>query len=311
MHGYRKDVLILLDKPAGITSFRAVSVVRRYLKCDKAGHTGTLDPMASGLLVVLVGEATKIAPFLIEEPKIYEARMQLGVETDTYDIEGKALRQAEVEVSEEEIRKALERLKGPRTQAPPPFSAAKFKGKPLYHYARRGKPVEGRPRAVEIYDIRTERVSRVEGRTMVDCVIACSKGTYIRSLCKEVGDLLGCGAALAGLRRIAAGPFRVTEALGLEECRHALSMEESSGIMSINQALAHLPSIEVRGREVSMVRSGQPLRRLRGPAGQPVLLTDERGTPLALQATPNTGEGEARVLRVFNISGESVSRGSL
>jgi len=293
--------LLLLDKPSGMTSFQAIRRLKACLPGAKTGHSGTLDPLATGLLVVLLGEATKAAPFLEEEPKVYAARVLLGVETDTYDTDGRVMREAPVPQDEAAIIEALESLKGARMQQPPPFSAAKFKGKPLYRYARRGEAVEGRPRRVEVYDVDVGGISWEGERCEAELTLSCSRGTYVRSLCKEVGDKLGCGGALAGLRRLAAGPFRVEEALGLDRWVEKLERGDLQGIISITEALSHLPRVTAAGKEAAKVRNGHSLQLPEDLAGRVVMVVDGDGAPLALHAAAEGGGGASRVLRVFNL----------
>ncbi len=264
------------------------------------GHSGTLDPMASGLLVVLLGEATKSAPFLNEEPKVYRARVLLGVETDTYDMEGRVLREAAAPDDEKAVRDAFEGLKGVRAQVPPPFSAAKVGGKPMYHYARRGRAVEGRKREVEVFEVELSGIRRRGRRSEVDVVISCTRGTYVRSLCREVGEKLGCGATLSGLRRLAAGPFRVDDALDPDEWCRRLGKGDASGILGIGDALAHLPRVEVSGEEARRVRNGLPLPALPSE-GVPVLVAEAGGIPLAVHFSEGGARGRVKVMRVFNL----------
>ena len=197
------DGVIIIDKPAGKTSHDVVSEVKKILGVKKAGHTGTLDPMVTGVLPVCLNEATKLAGFLTGEDKEYLATMLLGVKTDTLDIEGKIISQSDNFVTEEEIRAAIAQMVGTIKQVPPAYSAIKHCGKPLYKWARKGVLLEMEPREVKIHSIVIEDISfpRVTFR------VVCSKGTYIRTLCSDVGDLLGLGACLYSLRRLRSGFF--------------------------------------------------------------------------------------------------------
>ena len=197
------DGVIIIDKPAGKTSHDVVSEVKKILGVKKAGHTGTLDPMVTGVLPVCLNEATKLAGFLTGEDKEYLAIMLLGVKTDTLDIEGKIISQSDNFVTEEEIRAAMTQMVGKIKQVPPAYSAVKYCGKPLYKWARKGVLLEMEPREVKIHSIVIEDISfpRVTFR------VVCSKGTYIRTLCSDVGDLLGLGACLYSLRRLRSGYF--------------------------------------------------------------------------------------------------------
>ncbi len=203
--------VLLVDKPVGPTSFAVVRQVRRVLRVKKVGHAGSLDPFASGLLVVCVGRpATRLSDRLMAGRKHYRAEIRLGVETDTYDGEGKEVARRPVEgLDPQRIETALAGFRGEIMQAPPPFSALKHQGRPLYYYARRGEPVRKGPRPVRVY--RLELLSFADDRLVVD--IECGKGTYVRSLAADLGRELGCGAHLAGLRRLAVGPFAVEQAV--------------------------------------------------------------------------------------------------
>ena len=197
------DGVVIIDKPAGKTSHDVVSEVKKILGVKKAGHTGTLDPMVTGVLPVCLNEATKLAGFLTGEDKEYLAIMLLGVKTDTLDIEGKIISQSDNFVTEEEIRAAMTQMVGKIKQVPPAYSAVKYCGKPLYKWARKGVLLDMEPREVKIHSIVIEDISfpRVTFR------VVCSKGTYIRTLCSDVGDLLGLGACLYSLRRLRSGYF--------------------------------------------------------------------------------------------------------
>jgi tRNA pseudouridine55 synthase len=205
------DGVIIIDKPAGKTSHDVVSEVKKILGVKKAGHTGTLDPMVTGVLPVCLNEATKLAGFLTGEDKEYLATMLLGVKTDTLDIEGKIISQSDNFVTEEEIRAAMAQTVGTIKQVPPAYSAVKHCGKPLYKWARKGVLLDMEPREVKIHSIVIEDISfpRVTFR------VVCSKGTYIRTLCSDVGDLLGLGACLCSLRRLKSGYFSEEMAVSL------------------------------------------------------------------------------------------------
>jgi len=208
MHG-----VIVIDKPAGKTSHDVVSAVRKILGIKKAGHTGTLDPMATGLLPVCLNEATKLAGFLAGDDKEYLATMLLGVKTDTMDIEGRIIGQTDKMPSEEAIKLMMSQMTGKIKQVPPAYSAVKYRGKPLYKWARGGVMLELKPRDVTIYSMMVEDVS-------LPCVtfrVACSKGTYVRTLCSDIGDTLGVGACLCDLRRLKSGIFTEDMAVVLSD----------------------------------------------------------------------------------------------
>jgi len=206
------DGVLLLDKPSGPSSNAVLQRAKRLLGAARAGHTGTLDPLASGLLVIAFGEATKFSGGLLEADKAYRARLRFGARTSTGDAEGEVLARSEVAVSEEGLRAALERFRGEIGQVPPMYAAIKHEGRPLYDYARRGQMVERTARRVNIRRLELERFDRDEA----DLKIECSKGTYIRTLAEDIGEALGCGAHLAALERVRVGPFGLERAVGLE-----------------------------------------------------------------------------------------------
>jgi len=208
------DGIILVDKPAGISSFGVVSRIRGRFRPRKAGHGGTLDPLATGLLVILLGKATKQAAGFLQGDKSYRARILLGVETDTQDVTGRVLAEQEPGIfSLERLQEVLEGFRGEIEQIPPMYSALKHRGRPLYELARAGRVVDRPPRRVEIF--RLALVGR-DGPHL-DLEVTCSKGTYVRTLAHDLGQRLGCGACLAELRRTASGSFTLAEATPLEE----------------------------------------------------------------------------------------------
>src|SRR5688572_6500186 len=208
----RADGVLLLDKPAGYSSTQALARAKRFLQAQKAGHTGTLDPFATGLLPVVFGEATKFSRFLLDATKSYRATLRLGVETTTGDTEGVELARVPVSVDAGMIDDVLRSFTGVLEQVPPMHSAVRIAGKRLYELAREGKEVERAPRTIEISSLRREQFA---GDELV-LSVTCSKGTYVRTLAADVGRALGCGAYLTGLRRTAVGPFHLEDALGLE-----------------------------------------------------------------------------------------------
>lgn len=248
---------VIIDKPAGRTSHDVVRDVKRILGAKKVGHTGTLDPLATGVLPVCVNEGTKLAQFFSLDGKEYRATMLLGVTTDTYDVEGKIVAEAKPQVSGEDIRRALASLVGVREQAPPPYSAVKHRGKPLYKWARQGINVSLPPRLIEIYQLSLEEVAL----PYVTFSLACSKGTYIRSLCREIGVMLGCGACLAALRRTRCGSYSEKDAIalgGLEEKEKKEFL--SAHLISLAEALPDLPAMQVDRLLADKIRHGyQPV----------------------------------------------------
>ncbi|AWB32592.1 tRNA pseudouridine(55) synthase TruB [Orrella marina] len=208
------DGLLLLDKPVDLSSNHALQRAKRLFDAQKAGHTGTLDPFATGLLICCFGRMTKIAGHMLEADKTYVATMQLGVETDSGDLTGEVTARHEIApaLGQEEIGQALAQFEGEIEQLPPMTSALKHKGKPLYTYARQGIEIERQPRKVTIYRIRLLDLDGSIARFEVEC----SKGTYIRTLAQDVGRVLGVGAHLVGLQRTRIGPFDIKDAYSLE-----------------------------------------------------------------------------------------------
>ncbi len=242
--------LLLVDKPGGITSHDVVATVRRSFGIRKVGHAGTLDPMATGLLIVGLGRATRLLRFLGDLPKTYTGTIRLGVETTTLDAEGEVTRTSPVDVTDADIASAMSASLGESLQRPPAFSAVKVGGRKLYDAARAGEALEADPRRIRVD--RFEPVAR--DRDEVDFVAVVSGGTYVRVLAADVGAYLGCGAHLAALRRTAIGGFSVEDASPPEDPRTVLTLE---------RAVAHLPSVDLDAEEARVAQNGSIL----GPAG--------------------------------------------
>lgn len=221
--------VINIYKPKGITSFDVVRELRKILKTSKIGHTGTLDPLATGVLPVCVGKATKIVDFLMEDYKIYKATLKLGVTTDTYDSEGKVVREDKVNSNEAEIIDAVNSFIGEIDQVPPMYSALKVNGKRLYDLARAGIEIERESRKINIYYINITKIDI----PYVSFEVKCSKGTYIRSLCFDIGEKLGCGANMTELERIATGSFTKDNSVTIEELKN----DVNSYIITLEDAL--------------------------------------------------------------------------
>lgn len=247
------DGIVVIDKPAGLTSHDVVSIVKKILGVKKAGHTGTLDPLATGVLPVCINEATKLAQFLTAENKTYLATMLLGVRTDTQDTEGKVTEKSDPVVSEEGLREAFRRLVGKIQQIPPAYSALKHKGKPLYKYARAGEFPEIPAREVEIFCLNVRDISF----PYVTFDVSCSKGTYIRTICSDVGNMLGCGACLSGLRRLQSGFFTEDMAVSLEYDAVADKKSELlAKMLPMAQSLPTFSAIEVSELLADKLRAG-------------------------------------------------------
>ena len=256
---------LLLDKPAEITSNAALQTVKRMFNAVKAGHTGSLDPLATGLLPLCFGQATKFSQFLLDADKRYLARVKLGVITDSGDADGEVIETRTVpEISDVQLEKALSHYRGEIIQVPSMFSAIKIDGQPLYKLARKGIEVERKGRPITVYELRvTDR--EVDEFTLE---VQCSKGTYVRTLVEDVGEDLGCGAHVIGLRRLSAGPFDQTEAVNMSQ------LEELKGnwteldklLLPVSAAVKEWPAVELTDITVSYLRQGQPVQVSNAPA---------------------------------------------
>jgi tRNA pseudouridine55 synthase len=259
--------LLLLDKPRGLSSNTALQKARRLLDADKAGHGGTLDPMADGLLPLMFGEACKLAESALEGDKAYEATVRLGQVTTTDDTEGEIVASAPVDFSDAQLQAALERFRGRIVQVPPTYSALKVAGKALYRYARDGNPLQAAPREVLVHEL--EVLARRDGpEPALEIRVACGKGTYIRSLARDIGAALGCGAHLSALRRTVVGRFRVASAVTLDALA-AMSPDERRGqLVELEALVSDWPAVTLEEAEVARFRQGQSVRigtgRLRG-----------------------------------------------
>jgi tRNA pseudouridine55 synthase len=286
------DGLLVIDKHAGPTSFEVVRRVRLLTGAAKAGHTGTLDPMATGVLPVALGEATKLAGLLTEGDKAYDAVVRLGMETDTLDVTGTVRRTAEVPpLSEARLEAALAPFRGSFLQTPPMVSAVKVGGRRLYALAREGTEVERAARPVTVHAL----VLRDFSATDVTLSLRCSKGFFVRVLAEELGRALGCGGCLKGLRRTASGPFPLERALSLERLEALAGGPEGMAavrarLVRPSDMLPHLPIFRVSAEEAEKVAHGLPLPahletpgrvRVLGPDGALLAVADVRDGRLA------------------------------
>ncbi|MEE4608972.1 MAG: tRNA pseudouridine(55) synthase TruB [Desulfobacteraceae bacterium] len=276
------DGVIVIDKPAGVTSARVVATVKRLLKGAKVGHTGTLDPAATGVLVCTMGRATRLARFFLAAPKTYRATCRLGADTDTQDAEGQVTATRPVTVNEAQVRTAAARFVGRITQVPPVFSALKHRGVPLYRLAREGKAVTKPPRPVTIYRLAVLAVDLPQVVLEIDC----SAGTYVRTLCADLGAVLGCGGHLAGLRRTACAGFTLDEAVSLAELedlvRHGRIAER---IIDMNAALGQLEEVTANPTLARRIANGGRLTAvdIPPPVGEEALkVVDHRQRLLAV-----------------------------
>ena len=247
--------IIIVDKPAGITSFDVVSRLRKLTGERKIGHAGTLDPMATGVLPLFLGSATHAVSLLPCQDKRYAAGLRLGVTTDTGDITGRVLSRADVHVTGDEFIRAAESFRGPILQTPPMVSAVRYQGRHLYDYARAGIEVPRPPRPVTFYELAARTVDESAGEYGLE--VACSKGTYIRTLVTDIGQRLGCGAAMTSLRRTFAAGFPIGSAFTLEQIARLSAdgrLEECR--MDVETAFASLPAVEVTPRQAVRFRNG-------------------------------------------------------
>ncbi|MBT1075856.1 tRNA pseudouridine(55) synthase TruB [Geobacter grbiciae] len=303
------DGFIVIDKPAGLTSHDIIARVRRILGQKKAGHTGTLDPFATGVLPVAMGEGTKAIPFLDEAVKEYRATMVLGAATDTQDCTGRVEKEGDwTRLSVEAVREVFGAYIGKSKQIPPMYSAVKQGGVPLYRLARKGHEVEREPRDIEIHSLIIDRMELPR----IEFTVSCSRGTYVRTLAHDMGERLGCGAHLSALRRTRSGPFDLSRAVTLDELA---SIKEQGAVDSLllapNEVLGHFPEIELSDEEVRKVYCGVPPRchgRCEESSasqndGKKVRLV-QNGKLLAVaeigQAESGNGNKSLRLIRVFN-----------
>ena len=245
--------ILLVDKPTGWTSSDVVAKLRGLLHERRIGHSGTLDPMATGLLVVFVGRATRAVEFAESQEKRYLASLRLGLATDTQDITGNRISGEPREISEAELERTLALFRGDIQQIPPMYSAIKVAGKKLYEIARRGGEVERKPRPVHIREL------RLLGREGEDWLldVTCSKGTYIRTLCHDIGQSLGCGGCMSALRRVRAGEFSIENACTLDQVREAADRGEAEKLLlPVDSLFRQDPALSLNARDEKRIRSG-------------------------------------------------------
>lgn len=275
------DGVLLLDKPLGLSSNQALQRARGLFDARKAGHAGTLDPAATGLLVICLGEATKLAAVGLDEDKTYEASIELGSATDTGDAQGRVIARQPFGGTDADIEAALARHRGDITQVPPMVSALKRDGKPLYEYARAGVEVARQARPVTIHEL--VLLGREGDRLRVR--VRCSKGTYIRVLAEQIGAALGTCAHLSALRRTAAGALRVADAVTLEALEGCPPGRRAEYLMAPEILVQSMPCVPLTAAEEGAVRQGRPLSRpgfadgpvrLHGPAGRLLALAEAR-----------------------------------
>lgn len=249
------DGVLLFDKPLTLSSNIALQKVRRLFQAEKAGHTGTLDPLATGLLPICFGEATKFSTGLLDADKTYRALVKLGQTTTTGDAEGEIISSCDVVLDEEQVRAALQNFRGEISQLPPMHSALKHQGKPLYEYIRKGITIERESRNVTIHELVLERFAGDE----MEISVRCSKGTYVRTLAEDIGQALGCGAHLRGLRRTAIAGFRLENAYSLDQLEAMAMPERDACLLPLDCMLQDMPMLELDAVQVTRMAQGQRL----------------------------------------------------
>lgn len=285
--------VLVVDKPIGLTSHDVVQIIRRGTGIRRAGHTGTLDPRASGVLVVLIGPAVRLSEYVSASDKRYQATVRLGSSTDTYDADG-VMTTSEVsvdEINEEQFTNVLERFVGEIEQVPPPYSAVKVKGKKAYEMAREGEEVELTPRKINVYTL--EVLEWAPPEVVID--VYCSSGTYVRSLANDLGNELGCGAHLVGLRRTKSGRFTLRDAVPMRRLQEAFdSGEWYRYLIPAAEALADWPMVELNADDVELVRHGHRVPGEPGSKGW-VRGVSQQGDLVALmEFDPETSEWQPR-----------------
>lgn len=278
------DGLLVLNKPSGPTSADCLNDIKHQLKQFKIGHAGTLDPMASGVLLVMLGNATKLAPYLSGATKTYSGTLKLGITTDTLDIQGEVVKEAEIDADEKRVNNEILYWKELTEQEVPAYSAAKHKGKPLYALAREGKetPVKTKPIVISHVEVLDVRMPEAAFR------VSCSAGTYIRSLVHSLGLRMGCGAVLTSLNRESSEPFGLNQAHDLEDVlKNPASLPEK--VIPIRDTLPHWPRFQLTEPLANLVKNGawlpvhdEPDEQLCGTLGDQAMLLDSDGQPLAL-----------------------------
>ncbi len=249
--------VLIVDKPAGLSSARVLAQVKRVCNVKKAGHAGTLDPFATGVLVCCLNQATRLASFFLHDRKKYRGTLHLGIETDTQDLTGQVVSETDpAAVSPEKVHRAAGRFRGLIEQTPPVFSALKHKGTPLYRLARKGQPVQKPPRQVTIFELKIEAIEM----PFVHFEVTCSAGTYIRTLCTDIGRELGCGGHLKSLLRLESSGFNIAEAVTLDELGElAAAGTLAPRIIPMAKALKGIPAVAVDSRLAGRIQHGQTI----------------------------------------------------
>ena len=270
--------IFLLDKAAGFTSNRALQAVKRVFEAKKAGHTGSLDPLATGVLPLCFGEATKVSQYLLESDKSYRASIKLGQSTDTGDSDGTVIETtSDFSITAGGISAALKRFEGVTDQTPPMYSALKVGGTPLYKLARKGLVVERQSRQIIVYDIELTRCDLALKE--IEIIVSCSKGTYIRSIAEDLGRTLGCGGHITALRRLKAGQFQETNCFTFQELYEIREREGQAGVenclLPMDSAIEHFPQIKLPTETARWVLNGHAVNISKLPASGLIRMYDE------------------------------------
>lgn len=276
-----KSGILVVNKPNGISSAGVVGRLKRLLKVKKIGHTGTLDPFATGVLPIVVGQATRISKYFLKGIKGYYAQVTLGIETDTCDCTGTVTYTAPYDrlaaLDLDQVKDIVTGFLGPQEQIPPAYSALKHKGRPLYKLARQGQIITKPPRPIEIVAIGMENFRMdTNGHPVFDMPVTCSGGTYIRSLAHDIGDALGCGAHLSALQRTRAGRFKIEHAVGLDHFEEMPSQDIEARFISMSQCLDFLPAIVADSETAGKVKHGQPLSVAEIPRPDVLLISGDK-----------------------------------
>lgn len=276
-----KSGILVVNKPKGISSAGVVNRLKRLLKVKKIGHTGTLDPFATGVLPIAVGQATRISKYFLKGVKGYYAQVTLGIETDTYDCTGTVTHTAPsghlAALDSDQVKDVVTGFLGPQEQIPPAYSALKHKGQPLYKLARQGQIITKPPRPIEIMAIGMENFCMdTNGHPVFDMPVTCSGGTYIRSMAHDIGEALGCGAHLSALQRTRAGQFKIEHAVDLGLFEKMSPRDIEARLISMSQCLDFLPAIFADSETAGKVKYGRPLSVAEIPMPDALLISDDK-----------------------------------